>query len=206
MTKDASTLEKILECSKQEFLQNGFKKASLRNIAAGAGLTTGAIYGYFKNKDAIFEALVNPVCGQLESMFTVLSQNYYNDGGVSEINAQKSVTELRQIYSFIYENLDDFRLLFCCAESSSKADYIHTMVDYEVDHTLAYLELVKKQKGLDFQIDRTTMHIISDSYINALLEPIRHNMDIDTAMKNVELLGRFYTAGWECILPFITGG
>ena len=207
MAKDASTLERILMCSKREFLQSGFEGASLRNIAAEAGLTTGAIYGYFENKNTIFEALVNPVCEQLESMFTALSQNYYNESGrFSEINAQKSIDDLRQVYNYIYRNFDDFRLLLCCAEGSGKSDFVHTIVDYEVHHTVTYLEKVRTQKELDFQIDRTTIHIISDSYINALLEPVRHNMDIDTAMNNVELLGRFYTAGWECILKFITGG
>ena len=207
MTKDASTLEKILKCSKREFLQSGFKNASLRNIASEAGLTTGAIYGYFKNKNAVFEMFVSPICEKIEKMFSSLSQNYYNEYGVvSEISVQKSVEELRQIYNFIYENFDEFRLLLCCSEGSSRADFIHTIVDYEVTHTITYLEHIKKQRNLDFNIDKTTIHIISDSYINALLEPIRHNMDIETAMKNVELLGRFYTVGWEYLLKFIADG
>ena len=207
MTEDASTLEKILKCSKREFLQNGFKNSSLRNIASEAGLTTGAIYGYFKNKNAIFERLVSPTCEEVEKMFSSLSQNYYNEAGTtSEISTQKSVEELRHIYSFIYENFDEFRLLLCCAEGSSKANFVHTIVDYEVMHTITYLGHMKKQKNLDFHIDKTTIHIISDSYINALLEPVRHNMNIETAMINVELLGRFYTAGWEYILKYISDG
>ena len=205
--QDTSTLEKILECSKREFLQNGFKNASLRNIALEAGLTTGAIYGYFKNKNAIFEMLVDPVCEKIEEIFSSISQNYYREDGVtSEINTQKSVEELRYIYRFVYQNFDEFRLLLCCAEGSSREDFAHSIVDYEVAHTVAYLEQMKKQKELDFQIDKTIIHIISDSYVNALLEPVRHNMDIETAMKNVELLGRFYTAGWEYLLKYITNG
>ena len=207
MTKDASTLERILDCSKREFLQNGFKNASLRSIASEAGLTTGAVYGYFESKDAIFEALVNPDCERIEEIFTALSQNYYDkSGNISEISAQKSIDDIHRVYSYIYANYDDFRLLLCCAEGSAKSDFVHTIVDYEVEHTLAYLERVKVQKKLDFHIDKTTIHIISDSYVNALLEPVRHNMDMETAIKNVELLGRFYTAGWESILQFITGG
>ena len=201
MTKDASTLEKILKCSKREFLQNGFKNASLRNIASEAGLTTGSIYGYFKNKNAVFEALVASTCEKIEEMFSSVSQNYYTeDGVVSEISTKKSVEELRLIYSFIYENFDEFRLLLCCAEGSSRSNFMHTIVDYEVSHTVSYLEEIKKQRELVFQIDKTTIHIISDSYISALLEPVRHNMDMETAMKNVELLGGFYTAGWEYLL------
>ena len=207
MAKDASTLGKILKCSKREFLHNGFKNSSLRNIASEAGLTTGAIYGYFKNKNAIFEMLVSPICEKVEKMFSALFQNYYNEDGVtSEINTQKSVEELRYIYSFIYENYDEFRLLLCCAEGSSRADFIHTIIDHEVTNTIAYLDHIKKRKNLNFHIDKTILHIISDSYINALLEPVRHNMTMNTAMNNTELLGRFYAAGWEYMLKYITDG
>ena len=206
MTSDVSTQEKLLECSKREFLERGFKNASMRRIAASADLTTGAIYGYFRGKNALFEALVNPVCEQVEELFSTLSQSYYSKDGVSsDINMQKSIEELRRVYNFIYENFDGFRLLLCCAQGSSKADFVHTIVEYEVDHTLTYLEMVKQKKELDFQIDKTAIHILSDSYINALLEPVRHNMSYKTAMKNVELLGRFYAAGWENTLRFITG-
>jgi len=205
VTKGASTLDKILQYSKWEFLQNGFKNASLRNIAAEAGLTTGAIYGYFKDKNAIFETLVASAAEQVEKIFPTLSRSNCHHGDfISEKDIQKNLDALRRIYHFIYENLDEFRLLFCCAEGSSKANFVHTIVDHEVTRTIAALEQIKTQRDLDFQIDKTTIHIISDSYINALLEPIRHNMDRATAMINVELLGRFYTAGWKHILRFTT--
>ena len=43
----SSTIDNILNSAKAEFLEKGFKDASLRNIAKQAGVTTGAIYGYF---------------------------------------------------------------------------------------------------------------------------------------------------------------
>ena len=207
MVRDESARNRILECSRQEFLQNGFKNASLRNIAAEAGLTTGAIYGYFKNKNAVFEELVRPVCEQLDSLFNTISKDYYDENGNAlDLNAQKSVEELRRVYGFIYTNLDAFRLLLCCAEGSSYADFVHTIVEHEVRHSLAYIEQVKKHKNVAFEIDTTTLHIIADSFVNALVEPVRHDLDLATALKNIELLGRFYTAGWEHILEHLTGG
>ena len=46
----SNTINNILKCAKAEFLEKGFKDASLRTIAKQAGVTTGAIYGYFKDK------------------------------------------------------------------------------------------------------------------------------------------------------------
>ncbi|KRU24209.1 TetR family transcriptional regulator [Clostridium sporogenes] len=44
----------ILEAAIIKFTENGFDKTSLREIASAAGLTTGAIYHHFKNKDELF--------------------------------------------------------------------------------------------------------------------------------------------------------
>ena len=52
--EDKNTLELILNAAKEEFLEKGFKSASLRNIVKKAGVTTGAFYGYFTSKSEIF--------------------------------------------------------------------------------------------------------------------------------------------------------
>jgi len=44
----------ILESAMGVFAIKGFEDASMREIAAAAGLTTGAIYHHYKNKDDLF--------------------------------------------------------------------------------------------------------------------------------------------------------
>ncbi|MFR1708234.1 MAG: TetR/AcrR family transcriptional regulator [Clostridium sp.] len=46
--------QRILEAAISVFIENGFEETSMRQIAAAAGLTTGAIYHHFKNKDELF--------------------------------------------------------------------------------------------------------------------------------------------------------
>ena len=55
---EQTTLHLILSAAMQEFLEKGFKSASLRNIVKTAGVTTGAFYGYYDSKEELFEALV----------------------------------------------------------------------------------------------------------------------------------------------------
>lgn len=45
-----TTLERIHQAAKAEFLEKGYKDASLRNIVKSVGMTTGAFYGYYKAK------------------------------------------------------------------------------------------------------------------------------------------------------------
>ena len=49
-----TTLERIQEAAMTEFLDKGFLGASLRQIVKNAGVTTGAFYGYFSSKEALF--------------------------------------------------------------------------------------------------------------------------------------------------------
>lgn len=56
--KESVTQKNILEVAAEEFMAKGFQKASLREIVRKAGVTTGAFYGYYDSKEAIFDALV----------------------------------------------------------------------------------------------------------------------------------------------------
>ena len=46
----------IVFTARQLFSEYGYKKVSVRDIAEQAGVTTGSLYYYFKNKDEILEA------------------------------------------------------------------------------------------------------------------------------------------------------
>ena len=56
-TQNRDTAAAILEAGRKEFMEYGYEKASLRRIAKEASVTTGAIYGYFAGKEALFAAL-----------------------------------------------------------------------------------------------------------------------------------------------------
>jgi len=51
--KSALTRQHILERSRQLFNKNGYSGTSMQDITAATGLTKGALYGHFENKDAI---------------------------------------------------------------------------------------------------------------------------------------------------------
>ena len=59
--KDHSLDDGIIQAAYSEFLAYGFQKASLHKIAEKAGVTTGAIYTRYKNKDALFASLLQGI-------------------------------------------------------------------------------------------------------------------------------------------------
>jgi AcrR family transcriptional regulator len=55
------TQQQIIEAAAQLFVRKGFYGASISDLAQATGLTKGALYHHFENKDAIFFAVVGSV-------------------------------------------------------------------------------------------------------------------------------------------------
>lgn len=51
------TIETILTVSTKLFLEKGFDKTSMRDIAEAANVSKGAIYHHFKSKDDVINAV-----------------------------------------------------------------------------------------------------------------------------------------------------
>lgn len=64
----------ILRAAVEEFHQNGYQNASMRQIAKRCGITAGNIYRYFKNKDALFAAILEPVWQETVQMLHVVGK------------------------------------------------------------------------------------------------------------------------------------
>src|SRR5215471_1741075 len=55
--KRQRTRAKLLEAARQLVREKGYEEATLEAVAKRAGMTTGAIYGNFKNREELFVAL-----------------------------------------------------------------------------------------------------------------------------------------------------
>ena len=72
------THNKLLPCIKQEFLEHGYEKASMQNIARRAGITAAGIYRHFPSKEAMFTAMVEPVTSDFLKMCDVSMEETYS--------------------------------------------------------------------------------------------------------------------------------
>ena len=62
---DIATRDRILDSARKYFLEYGFQAAPLRKIAADAGFTSGALYGYFDSKEELFYSITDPMAKSL---------------------------------------------------------------------------------------------------------------------------------------------
>ena len=80
------TEQNLIKSGKAEFLSKGYVKANLRDICKAAGVTTGAFYFSFENKEALLAAILDPVIAEYRNMCSGLAKREEDDPGTAEDN------------------------------------------------------------------------------------------------------------------------
>lgn len=193
------TLERIQQAALDEFLEKGFLGASLRQIVKHAGVTTGAFYGYFSSKEALFASIVEPHAKALMGKFMEAQISF------GELPAEKqqehigveSGSYIHWMVDYICRNREPVKLLLCGAEGTSYENFVHNMVEVEVDSTIRYMETLRNLGKCIPEINRNLCHIIASGMLGSIFEIVIHDFPKDQAMRDAEQLRAFYTAGWE---------
>ena len=103
--------ELILRSAKEEFLAHGFEGTSLRMICKKAGLTTGAFYSHFKQKEELFEVLVDPMIEEFRGVYGTVMTRELEDLDTGVENELTSIT-------YAIAHRDEFCLLFECSRGT----------------------------------------------------------------------------------------
>ena len=171
----------------------------MRNIVKDAGLTTGAFYKYITTKEMLFDALTDPYVEHIYEIYDgILAE--FEELSADEQTRNMSGTSsegMDQMIDYIYDHYDNFRLLLKCGDSGKFEDFIHNMVEREVEASQKYMKTMC-DAGIEFPaVSKSLMHMIYTGFFSSVLQIIEHDMDRETAKKNVYQLREFQTGGWE---------
>ncbi len=192
------TLERIQKAAMEEFSEKGFMGASLRQIVKNAGVTTGAFYGYFSSKEALFASIVEPHAAALMGCFMEAQTTF------SELPAEEKADHIgvesgafvSWMVDYVCCHREPVKLLLCRAEGTSYENFIHNMVEIEVDYTLQYMDVLRQLGHEVPQLDASLCHIIASGMFSGIFEIVVHDIPYEQAKRDVEQLRAFYTAGW----------
>ena len=198
-TKAEDTQKNILNTARKHFLKDGFSGASLRNIVKDAGLTTGAFYKYYPTKEALFDALTDPYIEHIYQIYDRVVEDFEKLSAKEQTSnmSDTSGDGMDQMIDYIYEHYDNFRLLLKCGDSGKFETFIHNMVDREMRSSLEYVKKMKED-GIQIPIvGESLMHMIYTGFFSSIFQIIEHDIDKETAKRNVHKLREFNTGGWE---------
>lgn len=199
---ESATLRQIHLAAKAEFMEKGFKSASLRKIVKAAGVTTGALYGYYDSKEALFEALVGEQYAHLMNCYRKAQADFARlpmeeqPEHMGDISGQC----MEEMLLYAYENLDEVKLLLLCSEGTRFSGMIDEMVEIEVKATHDYQQVLERLGRPSPAIDARLEHILVTGMFNAYFELVIHEMPLEQALAYLRELRAFYTAGWMKIM------
>ncbi|MBR0099976.1 MAG: TetR/AcrR family transcriptional regulator [Treponema sp.] len=197
-----NTLQKIHEIASAEFLENGFRGASLREIVKKAGVTTGAFYGYYKSKEELFSAMVKEPADYVVNRFKSLVEEFMQlpKEEWAKNMATYSKKGITQIYEYAFEHKDAFRLLLNASEGTEFGNFIHNLVEQEIEITHIFYKEMEAQGYKPYAFEPTLEHTIISGEFSALFELIVHDIPYEEGLNCAEKIHDFYEAGWQSVL------
>ena len=199
--KAPNSKERILHCAASEFLQKGWAKSSMREVAKLAGVTTGSLYFHFKNKEALFDALVKDVYDSLLANHRAMYETFFTMPPDIEKRRAFRFESRKKTIDFVYEHYRAVKLLVCGSAGTRYADFFSLMMEDTYKADVRALSSLKDCGNIPHSdIDLRLYSAIDKSFWNCLFETVRLDIPYEQALKYVAVLDEFYEAGWRKIL------
>jgi len=188
---DRNVEEKLINSAKKEFLDKGFKKASIRRICSNAEVTTGALYFFFESKEDLFCRIVEKTAWSLKKLANQLFTSEFDD---LDIGADNDVLMIK----FFWENKTEIQLLLESAEGtrfeSYKNDYLKILEGYFL--------LFFKRYGNE-NVDRALVKIIVQMRTQGFMKLIKGNYDMNHTIKLARQIGIYADGGFRSLMKAI---
>lgn len=192
--------QQILEVSGKEFFQHGFKGTSMRTIAQKTGVGLSNIYNYFKNKDEILQAVLQPLLDHLatlqkghNSVEHINTNTFYSDE-----YQRKNIQEFVEMVELYREELN---LILFHVHGSKLEDFKEELIAGYTQTGLDYLHKMKeKYPATNSNISEFFIHNYSSQWVNVLGEIVTHNLTHEETEQFISEYIQFSTAGWKKLM------
>lgn len=202
--KENDTLKRILDVAQAEFLEQGFRGASLRAIVKKAGVTTGAFYGYFKSKEALFNELVQEHADYIMGVYDGILAEFEKLPPEQQAKSMDdySSTGLTKMFDYAWEHKPAFHLILKSSAGTRYENFIQELAQKDMDSTENFYRLLesvgKKVERIDPMIEQLVITGTFSSFFTLILRDISRK----EAEHGLSQLFRFYRGGWNSLMHF----
>lgn len=194
---------RVKEAAKEEFLKEGYMKASMRKIGARAGMSQAGLYRHYPSKELMFDALVAPAMQDLEVWHKRHRDSAYasleNDADVNELFADTNIDLMRDV---VFKHKDEFRLILNCSQGTKYENFIHDFVRIEQKEMMVAFKKLADSGVYVKEISEDELHMLISAYDTALFEPIVHDWPIEKALHGLEVAEEFFKPGWMKLMGY----
>ena len=166
----------ILDNALKSFIAYGYKNTSMKAIAQSTGISVGNIYNYFKDKEALYDALVLSVFNKINELFKTPPKD--PTSGVDE-----KIMAFIEIYK---SNKEVFIMLLENSENTKFENLKHTVTE----NFAAAIERFRYQTMQSPQspVENAFLKALVSAFVNGIIVIL--SQDIDEELK-LEVLQEF---------------
>lgn len=196
MGNDSETREKLLQCAKEEFMEKGFQNASLRQICSKAGVTTGAVYFFFKDKDGLFSALIDETYqGVMQALSRHLHEDMEEDLASYVHKPGDHDPFVEELIHALYQNRDAVVLVISKSVGSKyehAVDEVVTVIESQFGRlAVQYAESVPGK-----QANMPMIHWLSHLSVMTFVHLVTHIQDEKEALRFMKPAMEHLILGW----------
>lgn len=207
MKEEKETKEKLLLSAKREFVDKGYMGASLRNICKNAGVTTGALYFFFDDKEDLFAALVQE---PLDRLYNVMMQHYsvelelYHNTTVDIEDHSEDIEAANQIIHYLYQYYEEFQLVLTKSQGSRFENSVDRFVTITEQHYRKLTDEYVQKLGMP-KVDDYLLHWMSHMHIDVFVHMLTHEVSEENAINHMSNIIRYLASGWSGMLEKTDG-
>ena len=187
---------RILSAAKEQFMQRGYLKTSMREIADAVDVGVGNLYNYFENKDELFCVILRPVSDALERML----QEHHGAKGAdimlicSEEYLKSAVDEY---ISLINKHGELMKILLFSSLETFREDYTNRST--EMVKTW-FAEMKEKHPEINVVVSDFMIHLQAVWMFTLFEEMLKHAIDSKEMEYIVHEYILFEIQGWRALL------
>jgi AcrR family transcriptional regulator len=182
-TDDSAKRRQIIEGARTVFRLLGFDAASMGEIAKAAGVSKGTLYVYFKDKDELFQSIVEKECAfQAEGVFDLDARGPDVAGTLTRMG----IAFVKALC--VPERLSTFRTVFAIAERKPNAGRIfyETGPAVGLAKVRAYLEAQVAAGRLVMEDPEVAAAQFMESCHATMLKPVMLNFGPPPSLERIE--------------------
>ena len=189
--------KRILTVSKKLFLKNGYRGATTRDIAQGAGITLSNLYHYYTSKDDLFCSLVKPVTDALNALLD--ERNGQEGYDISTIQAEGyAEASLKEYMDIIHRHKTALKLLLFHAQGSSLEGFKECYVNKATRGVLDWFKAMKaKYPEMNIDVSEFFIHLNTVWMFTLLEEILMHDLGEEETRSVLSDYVQFELIGWK---------
>lgn len=175
--------ENILITATKLFYQQGFGKTTTRQIADKVQMSVSNLYKYFKNKEALFEAIVDAYYMNYRANFVKFISHQGQDG----FDAQSNAVLANALYKSIKTDHVKFVLLMDKSDGTKYVGFKDEIIALLKNHILQGITTINKEEYI--------INIIARNFFYGIVEIAKNYQNNAWAQRNINLLVQYHMNG-----------